>query len=107
MTGVQTCALPIYNNDYAFPKTVLTANGATLKPFGTNDEESYSCAEGALVLDKIEPAIVEKLAKYVEARADHPETDVIVTASPYTKIQLAKYTSLKVKTVEEVLAEAL
>ena len=96
-----------YNNDYAFPKTVLTANGATLKPFGTNDEESYSCAEGALVLDKIEPAVVEKLAKYVEARADHPETDVIVTASPYTKIQLAKYTSLKVKTVEEVLAEAL
>ena len=50
---------------------------------------------------------VEKLAKYVEARADHPENDVIVTASPYTKIQLAKYTSLKVKTVEEVLAEAL
>lgn len=96
-----------YNDDYAFPKAVLTANGAVLKPFGTNDEEAYTCAEGALVLDKIEPAIVEKLAKYVEARADHPETDVIVTASPYTKIQLAKYTSLNVKTIEEVLAEAL
>lgn len=96
-----------YNNDYPFPTNILTANGAVLKPFGTNDEESYSCAEGALVLDKIEIALVEKLAKYVEARADHPETDVIVTASPYTKVQLAKYTSLRVKTIEEVLAEAL
>lgn len=96
-----------YNNDYPFPTNVLTANGAVLKPFGTNDEESYSCAEGALVLDKIEPALVEKLANYVAARADHPESDVIVTASPYTKVQLAKYTSLCVKTIEEVLAEAL
>ena len=95
-----------YNNDYEFPKKVLTANGAKLVPFGTNDEESYSCAEGALVLDKIEPELVEKLAKYIEARADDPAKDVIAVASPYTKIQLKKYTSLNVKTVEELLAEA-
>ena len=93
-----------YNNDYAFPKAVLKANGANLKPFGTNDEESYSCAEGAVVLDKIEPELIEKLAKYIEARADHPESDVIAVASPYTKVQLKKYTSLNVKTVEELLA---
>ncbi len=96
-----------YNDDYAFPRNILISNGAVLKPFGTNDEESYSCGEGALVLDRIEPSLVEKLAKYVEARADHLESDVIVTASPYTKIQLSKYTSLNVKTVEEVLAESL
>ena len=95
-----------YNNDYEFPKRLLKANGAELVPFGTNDEESYSCAEGALVLDKIEPELVEKLAKYIEARADNPAEDVIVTASPYTEIQLKKYTSLNVKTIEEVLAEA-
>ena len=96
-----------YNNDYPFPKALLRANGARLKMFGTNDEESYSCGEGALVLDKIEPELVEKLAKYVEARADRPEKDVIVTASPYTKVQLSKYTMLAVRTVEELLAEAL
>lgn len=96
-----------FNADYPFPKALLAANGAELIPFGTNDEESYSCAEGALVLDKIEPALVEKLAKYIEARADHPESDLIVVASPYTKVQLAKYTSLRVMTVEEALAAAL
>ena len=96
-----------YNNDYPYPRTLLIANGANLKPFGTNDEESYSCAEGALVLDKIEPDLVKKLAEYIAERADYPATDVIVTASPYTKIQLCKYTPLNVKTIEEVLAEAL
>ncbi len=95
-----------YNDDYAFPKTVLKANGAKLKAFGTNDEESYSCAEGALVLDKIEPELVEKLARYIEARADNPAKDVIAVASPYTKIQLKKYTSLNVRTIEELLAAA-
>lgn len=93
-----------YNNDYAFPKALLKANGANLKPFGTNDEESCTCAEGAVVLDKIEPELIGKLAAYIEARADHPESDVIVTASPCTKVQLKKYTSLNVKTVEELLA---
>ncbi len=96
-----------YNDDYPFPKAVLEANGAILQPFGTNDEESYSCGEGALLLDKIEPELVEKLAKYIEARADNPSSDVIVVASPYTKVQLKKYTSLNVKTIEELLAEAL
>ena len=96
-----------YNSDYPYPRALLTANGANLKPFGTNDEESYSCAEGALLLDKIEPELVEKLAKYIEARADNPAKDVIVTASPYTRIQLGRFTSLKVKTIEELLAEAL
>ena len=96
-----------YDGDYPFPKALLRANGAKLRMFGTNDEESWSCGEGALVLDKIEPELVEKLAKYVEARADRPERDVIVVSSPYTKVQLTKYTSLKVRTVEELLAEGV
>lgn len=96
-----------YNNDYPFPKAVLEANGAVLQLFGTNDEESYSCGEGALLLDKIESELVEKLAKYIEARADDSSRDVIAVASPYTKVQLKKYTSLNVKTIEELLADAL
>ena len=96
-----------YNDDYPYPKELLAANGANLRQFGTNNEESYSCAEGALVLDKIEPELVRKLAEYIEARADNPEMDIIVTASPYTKIQLRKYTSLNVMTIEELMADAL
>lgn len=96
-----------YNDDKVSPKALLAANNAVLKFFGTNDEESYSCGEGALLLDRIEPALVEKLAKYVEERADNEEKDLIVTASPYTKIQLSRYTALKVLTVEELLAQAL
>lgn len=95
-----------YDNDYAFPKQLLQSLGAELKPFGTNDEESYSCAEGAMLLHKIAPDVVEKLAKYVEARADHPGTDLIAVASPYTKAQLTKYTKLNVKTLEELAAQA-
>ncbi|MBR2374418.1 MAG: (Fe-S)-binding protein [Lentisphaeria bacterium] len=96
-----------YNEEYPFPKAVLSANGADLKFFGTNDEESYSCAEGALVLAKIDAALVEKLARYIEDRADDPAKDVIAVSSPYTKVQLKKYTSLNVKTIEEILADAL
>lgn len=96
-----------YNEDASSVAELLKNNGAVLKPFGTNDEESYSCGEGALLLDRIEPALVEKLAKYVEERADDKAKDLIVTSSPYTKVMLSKYTSLKVVTVEELLAEAM
>ncbi|MDD3887015.1 MAG: hypothetical protein PHI35_09085, partial [Victivallaceae bacterium] len=96
-----------YNNDLQFPKELLAAMGAKLIPFGTNNEESYTCGEGAVVLPKISAELVEKLAKYIAARADHPATDVIAVASPYTKLQLSKYTSLKVKTLEELAAENL
>ena len=96
-----------YNANKVDPKELLAANGALIKPFGTNDEESYSCGEGSLLLDKIEPSLVEKLAKYVEERADDPANDWIVTASPYTKLQLSRYTALKVLTVEELLAQGM
>lgn len=96
-----------YNNDYPFPYELLNAVKAENKPFGTNDEESYTCGEGAVLLPRINAEVVEELAKYVAERADHPESDVIVTASPYTKIQLSKYTCLKVVTLEELALSAL
>ena len=80
---------------------------AEIVPFGTNNEESYTCGEGAVVLPKIDEKLVEKLAKYIEARADNPAKDVIVVASPYTKLCLEKYTALNVKTLEELAAGCL
>lgn len=94
-----------YNDNYKFPRALLADMKAEIKPFGTNNEESYTCGEGAVVLPKICEGIVEKLAKYIEERADDPAKDVIVVASPYTKIFLSKYTKLNVKTLEELAAE--
>ena len=96
-----------YCGDYEFPHKLLENLGAVNRPFGTNDEESYSCGEGAVLLPEFDAELVKELAEYVAERADHPETDVIVTASPYTKIQLGKYTCLNVVTLEELAAQVL
>lgn len=89
------------------PEKLLKALKADNRPFGTNDEESYCCGEGAVVLDKLNPALVKALAEYVAARADHPKTDRIVVLSAYTKKVLAKYGKLHVETMEELAASCL
>ena len=96
-----------YNDDMQAPRELLAALKTDLIPFGTNNEESYTCGEGAVVLPKIDESLVAKLAKYIEARADDPKKDLIVVASPYTKIFLTKYTALNVKTLEELAAACL
>ena len=88
------------------PEKLLKALKAETKPFGTNDAESYCCGEGAVVLDKLHPELVEALAKYVAARADDPKKDVLVVASVYVKRALAR-AGLKAVTLEELAAAAL
>ena len=89
------------------PEKLLKALGAVNKPFGTNDEESYCCGEGAIVLDKLNPALVKALAEYVAERADDPKKDKIVVLSAYTKKYLRKYGKLNVVTMEELAASCL
>jgi len=89
------------------PERLLKALGADERLFGTNDEESYNCGEGALVLDKLNPALVKRLALYVAERADDPKRDQIVTLGVYAKAQLVKYGKLNVKTLDEVAAACL
>ncbi len=86
---------------------LLAAVKAVNKPFGTNDEETYCCGEGAIVLDKLHPELVKKLAEYVAARADDPKKDKIVVASAYVKRVLVKYGKLNVVTLEELAASCL
>ena len=86
---------------------LLAAVKAKVRPFGTNDEESYNCGEGALVLDKLNPALVKSLAQYVAARADDPKKDVLVVGSVYAKTALVKYGKLNVVTMEELAASCL
>ena len=89
------------------PEKLLAALKADLKPFGTNDEESYNCGEGALMLDKLHPELVKQLAQYVAERADDPKKDQIVTLGVYAKTQLVKYGKLNVKTLNEIAASCL
>ena len=88
------------------PGKLLKVLKAETKPFGTNEEESYCCGEGAVVLDKLHPELVSSLAAYVAARADNPKTDLLVVASAYVKRALGK-AGLKAVTLEELAASAL
>ncbi len=96
-----------YNDNVSAPHAVLEALGFEAKPFGTNNEESYSAGEGACVLLELNPELVAKLAKQVASRADNPKKDLILTASPYTRFVLEKETELKVASLEEAVAELL
>ena len=89
------------------PETLLKTLKAVNKPFGTNDEETYCCGEGAVVLDRLHPELVKALAEYVAARADDPKKDRIVVLSAYTKRALVKYGKLNVQTLEELAASCL
>ena len=91
----------------AYPEKLLKVLKAEEKAFGTNDEESYNCGEGAIVLDKLNPALVKELAKYVAERADDPKKDQIVTLGVYAKTQLVKYGKLNVRTLNEIAAACL
>jgi len=110
-----------YNDNLKFPRELLKQLKAVSPAgfttdildeaidftFGTNNEESYTCGEGAVVLNVIRPDLVKKMAKYVEARAVDVKNDVIVVASPYSKLQLSKNTKLKVSTLTELAASCL
>jgi Fe-S oxidoreductase len=89
------------------PEKLLKALKATNRPFGTNDEESYCCGEGAVVFDELNPELAKTLAAYVADRADNPKTDKIVVLSAYTKKMLKKYGKLNVSTMEELASSCL
>ena len=64
--------------------------GYKLKPFGTNSEESYGAGEGAVVFDRLNPELTEKLCGRIHSLAD--DTSAIhVVASSYTKAVLRKH----------------
>ena len=88
------------------PGRLLKALGAVCRPFGTNDEETYNCGEGAVVLDRLHPELVAALAKYVAARADDPKKDTLVVGSAYARRALSK-AGLRVCTFEELAASCL
>lgn len=93
-----------YNDNYKFPRELLKQLNAEIKQFGTNNEESYSGGEGAIVLPSINKEIATKLEARIASRADDPAHDLLVTASPYTRYVLPKYAKLNVVTLEELAA---
>ena len=88
------------------PEKLLKALGAECKAFGTNDEETYNCGEGAVVLDRLHPELVADLARYVAARADDPKKDTLAVGSVYAKRALCA-AGLRARTFEEIAAACL
>ena len=84
---------------------LLDVLGIEALPFGSNQEESFTAGEGAVVLDRLNPRLVEKLSRYVVDRIENRAEDVLLTASPYTKYALLKFggEAIHLTTIEEVV----
>jgi len=93
-----------YNDIMAEPRELLTASGYTLISFGTNPEESYGLGEGAVVLDRLRPALVQALRQRLVELMDSPDS-LIITASPYTRRVLSQCegAAVRVLSLEEAL----
>ena len=77
--------------DLDAPRKLLGKCGYALKPFGSNQEESYAAGEGAVIYDKLNPELAEKLCDRIVELADNPADDLLITSSPYTKSVLKKF----------------
>lgn len=96
-----------YNYNLKAPRELLGDFGYELVMFGTNNEESYTAGEGAVIYDRICPGIMEKLSRRIWELADNPEKDLIITASPYTKFALKKINpGFNVISIEEAVLKA-
>lgn len=106
---IESDFLGSYGNGHDGVARLLDRLGVRRVPFGTNREESYAAGEGAIVLDRLNPALVRKLGCYVVARAESQPEEPILTASPYTKrvLREAGGGALRLTTVEELTASAL
>jgi len=97
-----------YQKKMTAPQELLKRLGYTLKPFGTNTEESYTAGEGAVIYDRLYPELTAKMCERIAGLADDPAADVLVTSSPYTKFVLNKYTpQLKVLLLDEIATEGI
>ncbi|MDR1280098.1 MAG: hypothetical protein LBK99_04675 [Opitutaceae bacterium] len=98
-----------YNTGFDAHETLARELGVTLKPFGFNPEESCTVGEGAVVLDRLNPKLAGKLAAYIAERMENPDTDVLLTFSPYTKNALLNHAGrpLRVVTVEELTSKRI
>ncbi|MFA6714101.1 MAG: hypothetical protein WC082_05450 [Victivallales bacterium] len=93
-----------YCGNLTTPRKLLEKCGYTLKAFGTNPEESYAAGEGAVVYNRLNPELTEKLCARIAKLTDNPAEDLLITASPYTKYVLHKYApQLKALSLEEAV----
>ncbi|MBI5686268.1 MAG: hypothetical protein HZC54_14440 [Verrucomicrobia bacterium] len=95
-----------YDGNPAAPRELLARYGYTLTLFGTNNEESYSVGEGAVVFDELNPGLCEKLCRRVYDLAGNLKTALFITPSRYVKATLTKYNpQIRVMTLEEAVAQ--
>ncbi|MBI5819830.1 MAG: hypothetical protein HZA88_12670 [Verrucomicrobia bacterium] len=95
-----------YDRNLTAPRQLLAQCGYKLVPFGTNNEESYSVGEGAVVFDRLNPEVCAKLCQRVCDLADNLKTNLLITPSQYVKTTLSKYNShIRIVSLEEAVAQ--
>ena len=96
-----------YNDNLSAPRDLLEKCGYELVPFGITTEESYAVGEGAVVYDKLYPDLTKKLCDRIVELTDDAETDVLVTASPYTQHALKTFApQLNVLSLEQATRQS-
>ena len=106
---LQSDFLENYNQLGEVPLKLLKKLGGHTAGFGTNCEESYAAGEGAVVYDRLQPQILRLLCNRIADLVDSPDTDVLLTVSPYTKYALATFSkkTLNVISLEELVAASI
>lgn len=95
-----------YCGNPAAPRELLVRCGYALVPFGTNDEESCSVGEGAVVFDELFPGLCERLCRRVYELAGDLKNDLFITPSRQAKAGLTKYNSkIRIVSLEEAVAQ--
>lgn len=91
------------------PREALAAAGVSVEEFGTNQEESYSLGEGAVIYDVLNPGLLVKLKAAVLEKRVLGAKERIVVASPYAKhaFTAAGGESLDIASLEETVAERI
>jgi len=93
-----------YCGNYATPRDLLAQAGYKLMLFGTNDEESYSVGEGAVVFDTLYPELSERLCRRVYGLAEGIGKTLFITASATVRDTLKKYNpKFPIATLEEAV----
>ena len=96
-----------YCGNPSAPRDLLKALGYSLLPFGTNNEESYTAGEGAVVYDELNPELCAKLCARIYAQTVGGKIPFI-TASQTVKDMLKKHNaSFNVITLEEAASASL
>ena len=95
-----------YGGNSAAPRQVLAHCGYQLLPFGTNDEESYTAGEGAVVFGELQPELAAKLCLRIISQAGDLSSNLFITPSSSVQATLSQSNpQIRILSLEQAVAE--